>query len=174
MPNNSEFRGLLDSFIDGSAYRPTLPTAQQAAASAAAATAGLPPLAAAMVDPRTGRRIAVPPNVSVQQNMQNAAAHSPDPFWFYNQVNDGGPWDYKRLTPDQRFAPYGNFNYGATGAAFGWPQGILDRLAGFAQWKDGTSKPGWGAPWGAAPYGDDPMDQQFINQGISYARRRST
>ena len=35
-------------------------------------------------------------------------------LWFYNQVKEGGPWDYKRQGP---YDDFGNFNYGATGGA---------------------------------------------------------
>lgn len=36
--------------------------------------------------------------------------------WFYGQVQDYGPWDYKQAGP---YEDFGNFNYGAVGAAMG-------------------------------------------------------
>jgi hypothetical protein len=124
-------------------------------------------------NPATGQPIPVPPNVSLPQNMQRAASQSPNLLWFYNQVKTGSPWDFKH-TLDQKYDDFGNVNYGATGTALGVPQQILDRLAGAYQIISGTSPPGWGMPWGSAPYGDDPNDQRFINQGTAYARQSST
>jgi hypothetical protein len=62
--------------------------------------------------------------------------------WFYNKVRSRGPWDYKQL--NQQYQDFGNFNYGATGAAFGFSQDTLLRMAGWAQVQAGTSKPEWG------------------------------
>jgi hypothetical protein len=99
--------------------------------------------------------------------------------WFYNQVRNRGPWDYKQITTLSDFgtrnpSPYqdfGNFNYGATGAAAGIPQQVLLRAAGDAQIAAGTSQPGWGTPTSlSGPYGDDPQDQAMIMLGITYAQ----
>lgn len=51
--------------------------------------------------------------------MMHAILPSQTPLWFYNQVRNGGPWDYKQ----SGYEPFGNFNYGATGqrAGFSWP-----------------------------------------------------
>ncbi len=87
----------------------------------------------------------VPPSVSVDENIRTAdglyrqatqpipdlggsAARGAQPFVifmdFYNRVKGGGPWDYKlldaeglRLTGRSRYEEFGNFNFGATGAA---------------------------------------------------------
>jgi hypothetical protein len=72
---------------------------------------GLPPIA--------------PPGVSIADNIASAQS-SWNPFWFRNQVRGGGPWDYKQQHP-------GNFNYGATGKAWGFPDQVLLRAAGSVQ-----------------------------------------
>lgn len=88
--------------------------------------------------------------------------------WFYNQVRNKGPWDYKQLSRD--YEAFGNFNYGATGTAAGFSETVLLRAAGFAQSRAGTSNPDLGHWWGNAPYGDDLQDQVCIKQGIAYAK----
>jgi len=110
--------------------------------------------------------MSIPPGVSVGQNAQDAAGHSPDLLWFYNQVRNKGPWDYKQQ--DRQYQDFGNFNYGVTGAALGVPDGILRRAAGWAQEQAGTGAPQYGHWWGGAPYGDDPADQDMINKGILF------
>ena len=94
------------------------------------------------------------------------AQQSYNPFWFYNQVNDYGPWDYKRQGP---YEDLGNFNYGATGEAFGFPDQILYRLAGWAHQRNNPN-PNLGVWYGSYPYGDDRRDQYRIQQGIQYSR----
>jgi len=88
-------------------------------------------------------------------------------YWFYQQVKNRGRWDYKQQ--DRSLANFGNFNYGATGTAAGIPANILLMGAGFAQSRAGTSVPEWGAWYQHPPYGDDPIDQYWIQQGIAYA-----
>lgn len=109
----------------------------------------------------------VPSGVSVCKNMDDAADHW-DPRWFKDQVKNKGPWDYKQQ--GRQYGDFGNFNYGATGSAFGFPDQVLLRMAGWAQQQAGTSKAEWGGPWGRAPYGDDPDDQEMIRRGIEYAQ----
>lgn len=97
-------------------------------------------------------------------------------LFFYNAVRSNGPWDYKQFGQGERTRVYngaynryeaaGNFNYGATAAAFGIPDQVTLRMAGaYAIWK-GTS------PTDASriftPYGDDPLDQHWIEAGIAY------
>ncbi len=106
-----------------------------------------------------------PECANINNNIAQARQHY-DPNWFYNQVRNHGPWDYKQH--GSQYQDFGNFNYGATGAAFGFPDQILLRMAGWAQTQAGTSLPQWGGPWGGPPYGDDPADQILINQGIEY------
>jgi hypothetical protein len=93
--------------------------------------------------------------------------------WFYNQVRNKGPWDYKQRGPE--YQNFGNFNYGATGRALGLSEGLLLREAGRAQQAAGTSRPEWGDPgsrlnpWGGTgSFGDDPVDQFWIRSGFDY------
>lgn len=94
-----------------------------------------------------------------------------------NSVKNKGKWDYKQK--DKNLSDFGNFNYGATGAAMldgnsplPVPQSaaeqILLRGAGYAQGEAGTSKEEWGNWYEDAPYGDDPADQDIIQEGIDY------
>jgi len=85
-----------------------------------------------------------------------------NPFWFRNQVRNGGVWDYKQY--DSGFQAFGNYNYGFTGAAGGFTLHTLLVQAGRAQVAAGTSRPEWGGP-GSAPYGDDPVDHMWIRLG---------
>jgi RHS repeat-associated protein len=92
-----------------------------------------------------------------------------NPKWFYNKVRNKGPWDYKQK--NRNYADFGNFNYGATGYAMGFPKGVLLRMAGWAQTKAGSSKSWFGKPYDfSGPYGDDPDDQNQIENGINYVR----
>ena len=140
------------------------------------------------LDPRCGC-LAVPeypPGVDLKLNI--ARAHksmwlilaAPRLFWFYMQVRNRGPWDYKQiktlndfgaLSPSP-FEQFGNFNYGATGAAAGLPLQVLLRGAGWAQQRARTSDPRWGRWYGSAPYGDDPRDQEQITAGYNYYENR--
>jgi len=87
---------------------------------------------------------------------------------FYKMVRNNGIWDYKQY--GNQYQKFGNFNYGATGTAMGFPEIILLRAAGYAQVQAGTSQSGW-STWDAGPpYGDDPADQVMIKAGIEYAR----
>jgi hypothetical protein len=95
---------------------------------------------------------------------------SADPFWFYNQVRNHGPWDYKQQ--DRKYQDFGNFNYGATAYSFGFTAQVAKRMAGWAQQRSGTSGPGLGDPLGSFPYGDDPHDQMMIDAGIKFRANR--
>ena len=91
--------------------------------------------------------------------------------WFKNQVQTGGPWDYKQQ--GQAYEPFGNFNYGATGRAAGFDLGLLLRAAGAVHMKNaiqsGNWHPSFGWPLGSFPYGDDPRDQRNIIAGYTYS-----
>ncbi len=127
----------------------------------------------------TNTEYMAPPNSSVEKNMEqanqyaNSHTKAESYLWFYWMVKNNkskensNSWDYKQQ--GSSYAPFGNFNYGATGAAMGIPNDILLRLAGMAQWMAGTSKDEWGNPIWSEPYGDDPADQAAILDGISYA-----
>lgn len=116
-----------------------------------------------------------PEGVSVDANMKmvrekfGVIAGANDYYWFYEQVKNKGPWDFKQKGS---FEEYGNFHYGAVGYAGGIPENLLLRAAGCAQSKAGTSTDAWGSCWGDAPYGDDPSDQHYISLGIEYAKNK--
>jgi RHS repeat-associated protein len=105
-----------------------------------------------------------PPGVSCNANI--AQSQGKGPIWVYQQSRNSGPFDYKQQ--GQQYEAFGNFNFGAIAAAAGLAAGTIQRGAGAAQMMAGTSLPQWGQPFGAPPYGDDPTDQEFINQGILY------
>lgn len=118
----------------------------------------------------------VPAGANITRNIEEAEAHRSDYLWFYDQVRNKGPWDYKQLGSE--YEDFGNFNYGATGAAAGFSEATLLRAAGWAQVRSGTSRPEWGTSvtlleallgiGGTPPYGDDPRDQFWISEGIRY------
>ncbi len=61
-----------------------------------------------------------------------------------------------------QYEKFGNFNYGATGRAWGFPDWHLFMMAGQNQIKKGNSKPEWQPGGGGQPpYGDDPEDQKW-------------
>jgi hypothetical protein len=87
-----------------------------------------------------------------------------------NNVRPHGQQDYKEK--GQEFEPFGNFNYGATGRAAGFPGETLLRAAGAVQLlQSGSEGHGPGNPFGSPPYGDYPTDQAYIRQGIEYFDR---
>lgn len=122
---------------------------------------------------RTGPRITPegPRGVDVDQNKE--AARSLRPVDFRDLVQNRGSWDYKQRGED--FQEFGNYNYGATGRAVGFPKSILLQEAGIAKAAAGTTDqfgrwgtPGArGRPWtGTGSFGDDLADQFWIMQGI--------
>lgn len=50
-----------------------------------------------------------PPGADIDSNMQ-LADDKWDPFWFYDQVRNKGPWDYKQQ--GRKYEDFGNFNFG--------------------------------------------------------------
>lgn len=115
-----------------------------------------------------------PPGVSLEANIAEAQQHKGDLIWFYNQVKNGGPWDYKKQS-DAKKSPYenfGNWHYGVVGRAAGIPAEALTRMAGWNQTQGGNADPKFGSPYGGYPHGDDPWDQVMIKDGISWEDRR--
>jgi hypothetical protein len=116
-----------------------------------------------------------PSGVSIDANIRLAEQLSVapiDPLFGYGEwlgrVWPRSVWDYKRR--GLVYEDFGNFNYGATGAAMGLPDSVLLRGAGAAQWWWGPYRSQWGKPWGGPPYGDQPGDQVLIKAGIQYYR----
>ena len=117
-----------------------------------------------MTTTKCGRVPPSPKTADIDINMLQAD-FSWDPFWFKMQVDDKGPWDYKRQDP--KYEDFGNFNYGATGRAMGFPEQVLKRQAGrVSQRVPGRGH--LGSPWGLPPYGDYPEDQELIQKGVDY------
>lgn len=118
-----------------------------------------------------------PPGVSLEQNMRKAQdqkeyfSRGGSAFlfsWFYTQVRNRGPWDFKQK--GAQYENFGNFHYGAVGIAAGISSDTLLRAAGAAQLRAGTSSSEFGSWWSVAPHGDDPKDQHWITKGIEYAQ----
>ena len=57
----------------------------------------------------------IPPGISMSNHMMTARLHKGPSaltyIWFYNQVRNHGPWDYKQL--GGKYENFGNFHYGA-------------------------------------------------------------
>jgi hypothetical protein len=113
-----------------------------------------------------------PRNANLQDNIRAAEnskwlVWSADRLnWFYEKVKNQGPWDYKQQGFE--YQGFGNFNYGATGAAAGIQLEVLLRGAGWAQERAHTRKKEWGHWYLGSPYGDDPEDQEWIKAGYYY------
>jgi hypothetical protein len=121
----------------------------------------------------------IPEGVSIDTNIQLSCLersyfkNGGDAFlfsWFYTKVRNGGEWDYKKR--NRRYEALGNFNYGACGTAAGISANVLLRGAGWAQSRAGTRESKNGYWWWNAPYGDDPTDQEWIKEGINYAKSK--
>lgn len=116
-----------------------------------------------------------PPGVNVNDNINIAKDYSwlnpGASYAFYTLVQNKGAWDYKQQnTSSTSYENFGNFNFGATGAAMGFPDQVLQRGAGWAQTRAGTSKSDWGSPLGKFPHGHDKNDQEQIKSGIEYTK----
>jgi RHS repeat-associated protein len=98
----------------------------------------------------------------------NWAAFERGPLWFYNQVNYGGPWDYKTQNPPgtQMYTDFGNFNFGATGRAVGFSATELLWGAGLAQLRHDLQN--GNPPQGISTRFDNPDDPAPIEAGIQY------
>ncbi|PID60487.1 MAG: hypothetical protein CSB44_10400 [Gammaproteobacteria bacterium] len=63
------------------------------------------------------RRVMLP-GISMDRNIQEARNHHStkpgDWLWFYDQVKNKGPWDYKQQNADVAFQDFGNFSIWCT------------------------------------------------------------
>lgn len=133
----------------------------------------------------------LPPGVDLDSNVKEAQRMF-NPLTFVNKVRSGGDWDFKQYNKNTIQSPYeagGNFHFGVTSKAFGFPECLSKRGAGAYQIAQGNSDPEWGGPkqltlgdktkWPdgllykymgilSYPYGDDPADQHNIEKGIQY------
>jgi hypothetical protein len=138
-----------------------------------------------------------PSEANIDENIRTARRHGEmvrgpytayrEATWLIDQVKAGAPWDYKKYdksydpkTQNSKYEDFGNFNYGATGAALGLSSGQLERMAGRVQDPKapgvGGKKAGWldarlgeGGEW---PYGDQYTDNAQIKAGIEYYTRK--
>jgi RHS repeat-associated protein len=118
-----------------------------------------------MTQTKCGKVPPSPSGADIEKNMKQADDNW-DPLWFYNQVRLKGPWDYKQQ--GGKYEDFGNFNFGATGSAFGFPDSVLYRGAGWANQQADPTRTNLGSPWGGYPYGDTASDQEQIRKGINF------
>jgi len=93
---------------------------------------------------------------------------------FYDLVNNGGGWDYKK-NGHPEYDPFGNFSYGATGTAVGFSANILHRMAGYVAETSDSGRSGKASLWRAIfgkPYPDSQADSIIIAAGIQYTRNK--
>jgi RHS repeat-associated protein len=134
-----------------------------------------------------------PPNAPLYTNIEEARQHDNFPFnvwWFKGKVENGKAWDYKQLDPGREadkstgtpahksnYEDFGNFHYGVVGRAANIPGAVLEREAGRAQGRDGTTDKSFGDPGiqgdifgvtGSGTYGDAAEDNYWIKKGIAY------
>ncbi len=124
--------------------------------------------------PEHPRFASVNDNIRAVQDAKGFGIIPPLRGW-YNNVDTGGPWDYKeiktlndlgQLDKKSPYEDFGNFNYGATAAAMGIPLNVALRAAG---WKQSNPEKEWGHWYSLRPpYGDDPDDQPQIRAGYQY------
>ena len=109
-----------------------------------------------------------PPGFSVDLNIEIAQDYTfLNPFAdyaLYKLAKTGGLWDYKQLNP-QLYDDYGNFNYGATAAAMGFPYYVVQNVAGLY---NGPGSPHDGTYFLKWPYGDDVRGAQQVQAGWDY------
>jgi hypothetical protein len=75
---------------------------------------------------------------------------------------------------ESMYVEFANVNYGATGISVkGLSEEILLRKAGWDQEKSGLTKEEWGHWYGSPPYGDDPKEQYYIQQGFIAAQQKN-
>lgn len=107
---------------------------------------------------------------TARTNEKAAKKHRYNLKWFYNQVKNKGPWDYKQKLKGNYYTLFGevvskqdigNIHYGYVGTALGVSAVTLLKAAGVAQIKAGTSE--WKYWWSNF---DDPRDQDMIRWGI--------
>ena len=110
-----------------------------------------------------------PPGVSLEENGRLARSNFLNFPWFISQVSSEQPWDYKN-TVNFHYANFGNFNFGYTSAAIGLPLDIALRGGGAYQefFQTQNYSPTFGHFYLTPPYGDDPMDEDYIVRGWHY------
>lgn len=124
-----------------------------------------------------------PPGADLDANLREASAwwHRFNPtinhYWLIWRVAPGQSWDYKHQIEGKDYQDFGNFNYGAVGAAAGFSEYELLVAAGAVQvlqnaWSLATGHPenvtaSHGIPFIQYPYGDDMRDASNSRNGIA-------
>jgi RHS repeat-associated protein len=111
-----------------------------------------------------------PDGVDPSKNIQDAEENG-YPWWFNHVKKWNGPWDYKNYNgqPHPEYDDFGNFNYGATGAAMGVPLNLLLRGAGAAKWRRYPGNDPFGRPWDrSGNFGNQPEKNQQIINGYNW------
>ncbi|MBF0284369.1 MAG: hypothetical protein HQL51_07905 [Magnetococcales bacterium] len=122
------------------------------------------------------------PGVDMDSVVQLGREHYGNLNWFRKHVQTGGEGDYKNkfkkslgvgdVMPEKNpYENFGNFHYGVLGRSVGIPDQVLLRVAGGYQLWSGTSTRVFSSFAGRPPYGDDPEDQWWIQQGINFYNR---
>jgi hypothetical protein len=86
--------------------------------------------------------------------------------WFLNMVRPGGAWDYNDQNPD--WDDFGNFHFGVLAGALLIPDEIAEIGAGIVNYFKGAWIEKFGTPLSGPPYGDDPDDQMWIQEGVRF------
>jgi RHS repeat-associated protein len=132
---------------------------------------GLAPDCGCAGAPASPSRADITTNVALAEKSRWLVFAVPRLWWFRSKVQNMAEWDYKQ--DGRQYQDFGNFNYGATGAAAGIQLQVLLRFAGWAQAHAGTSSPEWGTFHDLnlkGPFGDDPADQSLIVRGFNAYR----
>src|SRR5579859_2660694 len=90
-------------------------------------------------------------------------------WWFYMICCSSSPWNYK--AQKQKYDDFGNYNFGATGAALGLPDNLLLWGAGVKKYLQllphgGTGDPNDSNPLGRYPWGNQKHKSDCIRAGI--------
>jgi hypothetical protein len=129
-----------------------------------------------------------PPGIDMNYNLETAKKIW-SPWTFKTLVQNRGYWDYKQIErkydgSGSRYENFGNWHYGAIGAASGlFPLRVLLNEAGRAQKRDSNTNPSWGEPapfWqmlllgvdGTRTRGDEPKDAYWIQKGFEWYHSR--
>jgi hypothetical protein len=86
--------------------------------------------------------------------------------WFAEKELPNKAWDYK--TQGQRYDAFGNFNYGAVGAALGLPSYLLQTAGGALSTILRTNNQKYGKWYHPPLYGHAPAKSTAISAGIEY------
>jgi hypothetical protein len=112
----------------------------------------------------------IPPNVDILKN--STESRSMGPYQLLQHFKSGGVWDYKK--GGNQYEDFGNFHFGFILSRLRFPADVAKMGAGLYQVYSGTSplrkdnngksrEIGWLEPFEDPNWGDDPKDQEQIN-----------